>query len=378
MKCFYIDPQSYLNLAVYDKSLLSIVSKGFKIYYLCSTQYDGGEIPGVTNVPVFFYNKKKGIKKVASYLYSLFRIIKYAIKERPDIVHIQWLKIEKVDYWAYYIIKKTCKLKLVFTAHNILPHNTGDRYNSIYKKFYNLVDAIIVHDNNSKKDLISLLGVEENKVSVIRHGLLHYNVNEKQIDLEINDLRNRYHLDNTKLLFSVVGYQNKYKGTDELLKAWVESKKANNSDECILLIAGRCRDFDFLDYITNCKNIFVEDEFISSERLIAILKLTDVLMLPYKAISQSGVLLTAIEYGTPFLVTNVGGLSEPLNYGDVGWSIPKCEVGIITDFLDSNLPCYIEIKAKKNNLEGWSKVRSAYSWDIIGKKTLELYGSLIN
>lgn len=376
MKIFYVDPQSYLNLAVYDKSLLSRVSKGAMIYYLCSNQYDEGDIPGVIQKPVFKYNKKKGIRKVVSYLYSLLKILKYAAKERPDVIHIQWLKLERVDYCFYYLIKQICKTKIVFTAHNILPHNTGYKYGGIYKKFYNLVDAIIVHDENSKKDLTTLLGIDKSKVSVIRHGVLSYNVNEVQVEQEIDDLRSRYNLDKTKLLLSVVGYQNKYKGTDELLRAWTKSKSANNNDNCALLIAGRCREFSFLDYLSSSKNIFVEDEFISTERLIAILKLTDILLLPYIKISQSGVLLTAIEYGTPFLVTNVGGLSEPLNYGDVGWVIPKCDVDILIHFLESNIPQYNEIKAKKCNLDGWTKVRSAYSWNTIGEKTVDLYKTI--
>lgn len=377
MKIFFVDPQSYLNLAVYDKSLLANVCKIYEVTFLCSTQYDGGEISGVNVRPVFSYNKKKGIRKILSYIFSLLKIAKYTVAERPDIVHIQWLKIESVDYWIYRTIKAVIKSKIVFTAHNILPHNTGNAYLRIYKKFYHLVDAIIVHDENSKNELSTKLEINENKISVIRHGILNYKVNEEQIEAEIKDLQQRYHLNDSKLLLSVVGFQNKYKGTDVLLKAWTKSVETNNNNDYCLLIAGRCRELDFLNDISQCKNIYVEDEFISTERLIAILKLTDALLLPYKRISQSGVLLTAIEYGTPFLVTNVGGLSEPLAYGDVGWMIPECEEELLVDFLNNILPDHSAIKAKRSNSNGWDKVRAAYSWDAIGNKTSELYESLV-
>ena len=373
MKVFFVDPQSYLNLAVYDKSLLSELGENIDVYFLCSSQYDGGEINGVVIKPLFFYNKKKGIKKILSYVFSLLKLVRLVVVERPDVIHIQWLKIEHLDYWLYRFIRRFFKTKLVFTAHNILPHNSGRRFFNIYKKFYSLVDAIIVHDKTSKDDLSSEIHVDEGKIYVIRHGILSYKTDEELIQKEKADLTKRYHLDDSKLLLSVVGFQNKYKGTDVLLKVWSSNEMLKNNRDCCLLIAGRCKELDFLNDISDCQNIFVEDAFISTERLVAILQMTDVLLLPYIKISQSGVLLTAIEYGTPFLVTNVGGLSEPLQYGNVGWEIPQCDEELLCNALIRLVSNHKDVKEKRSDEQGWNNVREAYSWVQIGEKTTELY-----
>ena len=54
-------------------------------------------------------------------------------------------------------------------------------------------------------------------------------------------------------------------------------------------------------------------------------------LLPYRRISQSGVLFTALQLGVPVLVSDVGGLTDPLRYGAVGWSIGEPSVQSLSD-----------------------------------------------
>ncbi len=376
MEVFFIDPQSYYNLAIYDKSLISNYDSDSHVTFICSSMYNEGDIKGTTIIPLFKYNDKKGVHKYSSYLLSIIKIVSLILKQKPDIIHIQWFKFPVVEYLLYAILKKFRGFKLVFTAHNILPHNTGTKYISIYKKIYGITDAIIVHDKGTKSELSKLIEVDLDKIHVIRHGVLKYTVNDALLEKEIEEIKEKYKKKDNIILFSVIGNQTKYKGTDVLLDAWMSNSRIRNNDKCSLLIAGRSKDLNFSS-LDNERNIYVENDFISDERLIAILKVSDVLLLPYKKISQSGVLLSAVEYGTPFLVTNVGGLSEPLSFGDVGWVIESCKDDLISNILTYLIDNPQLVFSKRNNSLEWEKVRKEYEWASIGKKTSTLYRSLI-
>ena len=103
---------------------------------------------------------------------------------------------------------------------------------------------------------------------------------------------------------------------------------------------------------------------------------TDILLLPYKRISQSGILLSAISASIPVVVTKLGGLTEPFEVADIGWIIDNADaesLGKKLTYLANNVQ---EVREKKNNEKIWQAARDFYSWDEISQKTVDLYFSL--
>jgi glycosyltransferase involved in cell wall biosynthesis len=95
--------------------------------------------------------------------------------------------------------------------------------------------------------------------------------------------------------------------------------------------------------------------------------------MPYRDISQSGLLLTAISEGVPVIVSKAGGLSEVIKYGKVGEVMnnlsPTDLMFTIQKFINnSNNRVY-------NNSE-FSKVKKEFSWDKILVKTESLYSQM--
>lgn len=123
-------------------------------------------------------------------------------------------------------------------------------------------------------------------------------------------------------------------------------------------------------------NVFVCDNYISNIDFQAYLEITDVLLLPYIKISQSGVLLSAIGSKIPFLVTNVGGLSEPLSVADVGWCIGEATIDNLKKKMMEIITNPNEVEIKKNNTLGWKLVQDYYNWATISSKTEKLYLTL--
>ena len=103
------------------------------------------------------------------------------------------------------------------------------------------------------------------------------------------------------------------------------------------------------------------------------MRVTDVQLLPYRAISQSGVLLSTIDKEIPYISTDVGGLSEPVSIAPIGWLISPVSIDELLSLLELLSLHPEEIQCKKNNHDGWEAVRKYYDWKEIGRKTMDCY-----
>ena len=370
----YIDPQSYKNLSIYDFSLLSCIAG--KIHYICSANYDYLPLPPhVIQHKLFNYNNKRSnLEKAVSYLWSYLCISILLIWWRPKAVHIQWLRIPKFDVVFLRTIKKLIGCRIVFTAHNILPHQKGHSQSDqrdAYDKMYKLADAIIVHTNITKRELISTFGVDEGKVAVIEHGLLSLTYDSALLNQQIEQLNAHYGISQC-IVFSALGFQYAYKGVDMLAEVWASTPELRNNPSCKLLFIGKNRGVD-LSAANGIENVMIEDREVSDEEFYYLLTHTSVHVLPYRKISQSGLLMSAITCGTPVLVTKTGGLTEPFETAQIGWTIPANDATALREKLLWLVRHPEEIIKVKNNDEAWEKVRRRYSWSRIGEKTTLLY-----
>ena len=376
MKIFFIDPMSYGSIAQYDRCLLNGVNDSkesfIKIEYFCSYLNTFDYNDTIRSHKVFFYNKlPTSILKGFSYILSYLIIIAYAILIRPDCIHIQWIRKPVLDYRFLKLFQKF-NIKVIYTAHNVLPHNNdNNNVRFVYSKYYKTVDTIIVHSDTTKKELIDIFNLPSEKIHVIFHGLLPNNLNEEQISNESCIIKRDLNIDN-KIVFSCLGVQSHYKGVDLIVDAWAKNKFLHNNPNIFLIIAGRSKDINFSE-VSKFSNVHIEDCYLSDERYIAFLRISSATILPYRKISQSGALLTALNERTPVIVSHVGGLPDPLAMADIGWDIGDPTVTNIEKVLVnlSNNPS--SMHKKKWDIEEWDKLFKDLSWKEIGRKTLLLY-----
>lgn len=369
-KIVYVDPQSYRNLSFYDYSLLKGMVKS-KIFYCCNEQYDAPRLDNVHFLPIFTYRQNMSpIAKIISYLKSLIRLVCILKSEKPDVLHIQWWRQWHVDYFFLSIYKKYAR-RIVFTAHNLIPHDSGENMRSKCAKYYNKVDNIIVHDNTTRTELINGFGVDSNKVTVIAHGILDFNVKEHEVKAIMTNITEKYQLMN-KLVFATMGGQSQYKGTDLVRDAFLSSDLLKNNSKVFLIVAGK-GNIVTQQFANMCTNVLVADYSLSDSHFQAIMRLTDVMLLPYRKISQSGVLLTAIHNQIPFAVTPVGGLTDPLEVAPVGWIIEAPTVECVREAMENLVQDSLLTKSIKHNQHNWDLVKSKYNWGNISALTEELY-----
>lgn len=371
-RIIYINPQSMRNLAIYDYSLLSNIDAD--IHYIGSTYYDYKPLPSHVHFHRYFsYNSlTHNWSKALSYILSYLRVLVLVLRLKPATIHIQWLRFPSFDVRFLGLVKRLAHCNLVFTAHNVLPHDTGERHKKNYLRWYQLLDHIIVHAKVTKEEFLSQFPeIPGQKIAVISHGILEMEIDQKALAEKAPEFEHHYQLEG-QMVFSSLGYQYYYKGVDLLAEVWATTPTLRDSKNCKLLFVGKNKGVDF-SVVEGIDNVMVEDRLVSNEEFHYLLSNTDVYVLPYRDISQSGVLLTAISEEIPVLVTNVGGLTEPFEVASIGWILPTADKELLREVLLHLAENPEEAQRIKKNQKNWSKVQEYYSWNRIGKLTQQLY-----
>jgi glycosyltransferase involved in cell wall biosynthesis len=163
-----------------------------------------------------------------------------------------------------------------------------------------------------------------------------------------------------------------YKGIDVLLEAW---SRADLPPGAELWITGRQRmDVSALQAASPPSVRWIT-RFVSDAELAGLFRAADLAVLPYREIDQSGVLFTALAFGTPLLLTAVGGFPEVAATGAAELVAPGDP-----DALAQALTALLADPARLATLRAASERAGApggpYGWVEIGRRTLALYEAL--
>lgn len=376
MKVLFINPASTDNLAAYDKGIIDNLSNA-EVIYICNavTEYIKDYKYPVLCKPIFSYDShKNSIIRGLSYMISLLKVLLLTINSNPDIVHIQWPKVLVLDK-LYLTYLNYANIPVVYTAHNLLPHSDiNEKLVSNYKKYYKKIETIIVHTQDTKEELSHKFGISEKSIYVNKHGILPSLCDEKEVVRIQSDFITELSL-KEKIVFSSIGFQSYYKGLDFIIDYWKNKLKDNNHVH--LFIAGCCR-YERVYELNGIPNVTIIDRLLTKDELCAVSRLSTVILLPYIKISQSGILMTAINDKIPVLVSNVGGLPEPLEIANIGWNMGEPNYGNFEKTMNHILQNQQEIKSIKGNDVGWKQLQLEYDWKNIGKKTMDIYKKTIN
>jgi glycosyltransferase involved in cell wall biosynthesis len=275
-----------------------------------------------------------------------------------DVVHFQWLTVQHLD--GPLIPRRRQGRPLLLTAHDILPREARPGQRAAQRRLYGRFDAIIAHSEHGRRRLLDELGVAGDRVHVIPHGAFtHLTAHPPaapeppfQTDLPV------------VLCF---GLMRPYKGIDVLLDAWRGIEGAE------LWIAGMPR-MDIAPLrAAAAPNVRFVPRFIGDGELPAYFRRADLVVLPYRQIDQSGVLFTALAFGRPLLLSDVGGFQELAGSG-AARIVPSGDPGALHRALAELIA---DPAARERMAE--ASLRTAggeYSWDTIARRTLALYERL--
>ena len=342
-------------------------------------------LPGsglISLVPRKFKNSENIIKRLLKVVEGLFNYVYSTVKvacAKPNVLHLQWLPFMEFNGWEIPILKSikriSPKTKLVLTIHNIYPHNMSLEAKRKYKVRFcevcTLFDAFIVHTNISKEDVIHEFGLNSNKVNVCCHGVFE----PKGIEISNNSRKDG------KLHILQFGGQSYYKGTDILVDAVCGLDKKRKAKIETHIVGGISSSFltelkaKDKDSIIHWKPYFLDDNELYEE-----INNSDVVVLPYRAISQSGVLLLSIYFGKLIICSDIPSFKETMrgleddNLDDRLFfksedadSLKK----ILIRYIDQN----VNEKFVRDRIQHLKKL---YSWTSAAKSTLNVYHKITN
>lgn len=262
-----------------------------------------GEYGNVSNKLLKIYYYVIGFLKVFHYLYRK--------KNKSSFLHLHWLKLSPFDLVMLSLIKSSTNTKLVFTIHNVLPHEHSVIDEFIYPYIYSKIDAFIFHSKSSYYRLVNEMKIDVRKYVIIPH--FAYEVGEHSVDLKKNSI----------LFFGSI---RDYKGLDVLLEACA---KLPADTEWSLSIYGKPEmNIDNLKELCIQKNIAGHVEWntgwIEEEQLDDIFYSHEIVILPYKEIDNSGLLHLAMSYGKPVIASRLGSLADLIKDGENGLLFEAC------------------------------------------------------
>jgi glycosyltransferase involved in cell wall biosynthesis len=288
-----------------------------------------------------------------------------ALARSADIVHFQWLTVQHIDGHLLPACKTSsgAKRPLVLTAHDILPREARPGQREAQRRLYEHFDAIVVHSEHGRARLTGELGVDGERVHVIPHGAFEHLAAQGgpgatapppfQTDLPV------------VLCF---GLMRPYTGIDLLLEAWRGIEGAE------LWIAGAPRmDISGLRSAAPPSVRFVP-RFVTDDELPAYFRRADLVVLPYREIDQSGVLFTALAFGKPSLLSDVGGFPEVAATG-AARLFPVGDAGALRAVLRELLADPAALAQLTEHAR--AAASGPYSWSEVGRRTLALYEALL-
>jgi glycosyltransferase involved in cell wall biosynthesis len=278
-----------------------------------------------------------------------------------DVVHFQWLTVQHID--GYLLPRGR---PLVLTAHDVMPREPRRGQLAAQQRLYERFDAVVVHSHHGRERLVEELGVEPERVHAIPHGAFTHLAEGTSSPLPFNS---------DKPVVLCFGLMRPYKGIDVLLRAWrgVDGVQAPIQD-AELWIAGMPR-MDISALREGAPpGVRWDPRFVTDDRIPGYFERADLVVLPYLQADQSGVLFTALAFGKPLLLSDVGGFPELAQAG-AARIVPAGDARALAQALRELLadPAALAEMGRRAR----QAAEGRYSWKSIASAHVALYENLI-
>lgn len=294
-----------------------------------------------------------------------------ALATQADIAHYQWLALQQLD--AHLLPRRNGPRKrpgprLVLTAHDVMPREPRPGQLRGQRLLYERFDAIVVHSQHGVARLVDELGLDSERIQVIRHGAF---MHLAELPVGPPPFGAEEPAGPVVLFFGLI---RPYKGLDVLIEAW-RRLNGRRPQGAQLWVAGMPRmDLASAGSAAAGEGIHVTPRFITDAEIPAYFARADLVVLPYREIDQSGVLFTALAFGKPLLLSDVGGFPEMAATGAAS-IVPADD----PDALAQELTQLLNDRTRLASMAAAARAaaQGPYSWRAVAREHLDLYERLL-
>ena len=292
----------------------------------------------------------------------------FIINKNPDLILIRfWNPFFAISYSS--IIKKIKKTlprtKIIAVCDNIIPHEQSIFDKQLIKLLFSKIDGFIVMSDQVKDELLYIKPKAQYK------KLFHPVVLKKE-KYSQDKVRQELKIYNDKIIL-FFGFVRPYKGLDTLIEANQDlSQKLQNYK---IIICGECygNENKYNDMISRfSKNNEIEwiNKYLPEKIASKYFAAADIVVLPYKSASQSGVIPLSYSYEKPVIASNIKGIKEMVQDEKTGLLFKKSDS---RDLSAKIVKFYQSDINYKNNIIDF---RENFSWKNFSKEILNFYKTL--
>lgn len=257
--------------------------------------------------------------RTASYPVGHLRLLARLRHQRPDIVHLQWSRLPRLDLPFIRALRRA-GLPVVMTVHNVTPLYAHNPDSPALGRVYAAADALILHAGANRDAFRAAYPtIPPEKTHVIPHIAIGNHATPPGASRAA--ARQALGLPADAPVIGFFGAVKAYKGLDVLAKAFAQVRETRH--DAWLLVAGQPdgpASADLLRALAAQSNTRVRDSFVPYGEVWQVPLAADVIAFPYRRITQSGALITALNFARPAIVTRAGGMPELVE--GCGWVIP--------------------------------------------------------
>ena len=395
MNVLMIEPLGKGGIAHYTYNLLKYLSSGKKDTFLLFTAVNY-EFTNQANSFICFPRMFRFAQRIINYFPFLenqtvwpsrvrrcIKILEYPFngleaffllkKERVDCVHIQSVNLTEL---FMIILFRLARVKIVYTIHNVnLLHSKMRFYHLFLLKIsYNLTHQLIIHSQSGKAEIIDLFNISPDKITVIPHGDYKFFIPDSH--LSKNDAKTALGISRSTKTLLFFGSIRPSKGLSTIILALPLVKQSITPVK--LLIIGEpyesYKGYRALIEQNSLQNETYEKlDYIPNDEVSLYFTAADLVILPYREITHSGVLQIAYAFGRAVVATDLDGFREAVEDGKNGFLVEPNNPELLAEKITRVLSDESRINAMGHHSQHLSETR--YSWDSIAEQTISLYNN---
>lgn len=268
-----------------------------------------------------YWGSRSKFAKLVDQCRATWTLARELYRHRKGVVHVQFFR-SAVFELPLYIIMRPFLTRIVYTAHNALPHECSALQRIGLTLWYRIVDRVHVLSRHTGEQLHRYFGVSQTRIVYAPHGNYDRFLRDHP-PASKSETRIRLGVRSDEQIVLFFGLIRPYKGVARLIDAAPHIE----SDRCRILIVGACAEplvselRSSIESSVARRQISFLPSFVETQDLSDYIAAADVVVFPYLNIYQSGAVLMAMSYGRPVITSDLDGFREYIKDGENGWLV---------------------------------------------------------
>jgi glycosyltransferase involved in cell wall biosynthesis len=289
------------------------------------------------------------------------RLARAVRRFKPDVIHIQE---DSKDVLAFALPFLT-RVPVILTMHDPKPHQGPDtrdrtrtRHGLYIAQLRRRVDAVIVHGQRLVADAREVLTDDRVTIDVVPHGPLGQRLAQRQPhEAEVG-----------RCLF--FGRIQAYKGLETFIASIRLLRQAGLPARGVIAGTGPALE-PWRSELEGSEDFELIERFLSAEEAVQEFQRAEVVLLPYREATQSGVAAFAMGVGRPVVAFDVGALRDSVDDGRTGLLAPS---GDVEAFVSAATRVLSDAELRRRLGEGaLAQGRGSFSWTTIASSHIAIY-----